>query len=120
MHRYKADEKWWLHEAELIATTTEVQAEFTEEDIWTEAVTDFIAKRIANNAEHIGIPEVLRDCIGILIQDQTQKHANRISSILRKAGWTRKQVRIDDKRIWRYFSHGVTSVRDTGDVTGAG
>src|SRR3981081_2505718 len=86
--RYRRGEKWWLHEPSLIGAAAEVQAEFTDDDIWTESVMGYIAK-----CKSIGIPQLLRDCIGIHVQDQTQPHGRRVASILRRAGWTRKQIR---------------------------
>ena len=111
--RYRRGEKWWLHEPSLIAAAAEVQAEFTDDDIWTECVIGYIAKH-----KSISIPELLRDCIGIFVKDQTQSHAKRVTSILRRAGWTRKQVRVGGKQVWQYFSHDVTTSRNTGDGTG--
>src|SRR6202021_2788553 len=97
----------------LIAAAAEVQAEFTDDDIWTECVMGYIAKH-----KSISIPQLLRDCIGIFVKDQTQSHAKRVASILRRAGWTRKQVRVGGKQVWQYFSHDVTTSHDTGDGTG--
>src|SRR3979411_704369 len=79
--RYRRGEKWWLHEPLLIGAAAEVQAEFTDDDIWTECIMEYIAKR-----KSIGIPQVLCDCICIHVQDQTQSHARRVASILRRAG----------------------------------
>jgi predicted P-loop ATPase len=79
--RYRRGEKWWLHEPSLIAAAAEVQAEFTDDDIWTECVIGYIAKH-----KSISIPELLRDCIGIFVKDQTQSHAKRVASILSGLG----------------------------------
>jgi putative DNA primase/helicase len=110
--RFKAKEQWWLHEPKLIATAAEVQAEFVEEDPWNNIVLSFAASKPS-----VGIDEVLA-LIGIFPQDRTQVHANRVARILRMAGWTRKQERIDGRQVWRYFNHAVTSMPNTGDATG--
>jgi len=112
--RYRLDEKWWLHEPSLIAAAAEMQAEFTDDDIWTECIMEFIAGH-----ESIGLPQLLRDCLGIFVQDQNQSHKKRVASILRRAGWTRKQERVvGGKQVWRYFAHDVTTKHDTGDRAG--
>jgi putative DNA primase/helicase len=99
--RFNAKESWWLHEPELIATAAEVQAEFVEEDPWNDIVLSF-----ATCKNSVGIDEMLAH-IGIIPQDRTQVHSNRVARILRMAGWTRKQEQIDGRRVWRYFNHAV-------------
>jgi putative DNA primase/helicase len=118
--RYRRGEKWWLHESSLIAAAADVQAEFTDDDIWTECVMEYIAKHqlISIPQQSISIPQLLRDCIGIPVQDQTQPHGRRVVSILRRAGWTRKQMRVEGKQVWRYFPHDVTTGHETGDSCG--
>ena len=90
-----------------------MQSEFTEDDIWTEKVMEYLASH-----NSVGIAELLSNCIGVHLQDQTPTQSKRLGSIMRRSGWTRKQVRVNGKQVWRYFSHAVTTSYDTGDKSG--
>ena len=90
--RYKAGERYWLHEKELVEVAATVQAEFMDQDVWHDTVIDFVAGK-----DSVGVDEVLGH-IGILLQDREQKHSNQVARILRAASWERKQRRVSDQR----------------------
>jgi predicted P-loop ATPase len=112
--------RWWLDDGELIEQAKQQQEGRYMVDPWHEDVIAH-AIRIASEDEYdsASIPEILNR-IGVRIQDQDQRMANRIAHCLRFEKWERRQIRVaGGRRQWRYYpaiserdfqALGVTSV----------
>ncbi len=94
--RYRAGERYWLHEKELVAVAAEIQAEFMEQDPWHDTVVSYIADKT-----EVGVDDLL-GVVGVFLQDRDQGDMNRVAKILRRVGWVRKRQSTGD-RLWRYF-----------------
>jgi predicted P-loop ATPase len=100
--RYRAGEKWWLHEAAFVAEAKAVTDSRITADSW-----DGIIERAGGYAPvgaMMSIADVLSDWIGKLPGLQTKADGQRVGRILHKIGWEKKQKRLDNgTQPWFYF-----------------
>lgn len=144
LHRVRAGEAWHLTDPTVQGEAAEEQAARRQVDPWHETVSRFVRRR-----QHVTVGDVL-DHLGEGPDEQAagqvtgfgsytrptttgpargrgawrydQRAANRVAAILRDLGWTRKMVRHEGFRVWRYESPTgrVTGLRDTGDTVETG
>ena len=96
--RFRAGEKWWLHEKHLVeAARNETKRRYVT-DPWDEKIENWSAGR-----KIISIAEILGLCLGKKKEDWTQRDQNRVARSLRSNDWRRRQRRDEDgKREWYY------------------
>jgi predicted P-loop ATPase len=95
--RYNSGEEWWLTDKEVIAAAVEEQEARHVEDPLIPEVLEKVELLTS-----VSITELLTK-IGFPKERQTRIDAVRMTSILRKLGWTMRKVRVGDKLIWRFF-----------------
>lgn len=98
MFRYTEGATWWIENAETAAQAELEQEDRYRGDVWDSAVHTYIEYRPEVSIDSILGPE----CLGIEIGRQSQSDYNRVSAILRAAGW--KKIRPQKggrKRVYR-------------------
>jgi predicted P-loop ATPase len=100
LHRYNGGANWWLDTAELNAYAAEQQATRRVQDPWEAAIAEFLHER--PSLEDTTISDLLEKALNVHIERQDQAAANRVARCLRVLGWSRYQIRIGEKREWRY------------------
>jgi predicted P-loop ATPase len=95
--RYRAGEAWWLDTPELNAVAEQEQSARYEGDPWDEAIATW-----AEQHESVSIGEILGDCLLKPKGQWAQTDKNRVARVLQSAGWQRFQMRIGERREWRY------------------
>jgi predicted P-loop ATPase len=93
VHRFKADEKWWLETPELEALATAEQKLRFKIDPWQAIVERWIGQR-----KEVSVSQVLKGALKIPAQEQTQRAENRVASILTNLGFTRHRPRRNGNR----------------------
>jgi predicted P-loop ATPase len=112
VHAYRAGETWWLDE-ETEKVAAEEQAERRVADPWEARVLELAERKVVQVYDkarcrlvEVPAPPVtvsgLLIALGVPIEEQSQRDANRVSPILKANGWERYQVRSDGKRSWAY------------------
>jgi predicted P-loop ATPase len=102
--QYHNGVRWWLEDTEVIEQAKQQQDGRYMVDPWHEDVIAH-AIRIASEDEcdSVSISEILNR-IGVKIQDQDQRMANRVAHCLRFEKWERRQIRVaSGRREWRYI-----------------
>lgn len=97
-HRHRAGEEWWLG-GELADFAAREQAARLQRDPWHDAIVDWLDRQTLK--EH-AIPDILRLALDFRTQDMGQREMNRVSRVLRVAGWERERVRVGGVRSWIY------------------
>jgi predicted P-loop ATPase len=93
---FRAGEKWYLDEEELIAAAAVEQTARSKTDVWDERIRQFLTEeeRRAQDAGRqvfLTRADVLRE-LGIPDRDQTQPQANRVADCLIRFGWERFRI----------------------------
>ncbi|MDX3908753.1 MAG: VapE family protein [Sphingobium sp.] len=96
--RYQVGEHWWLEgDQERLAHTE--QDGRRERDPWEE----FISSRLAvYGSLPITIEQVCLTILGITFEKHNATINRRVASCLKRAGYTRRQIRFGEERRWRY------------------
>jgi predicted P-loop ATPase len=106
LHRYRNDEHWWIEDDGVIEQAKEEQGGRYMPDPWHDKVIAAaldIADLISSGcrAGSAAVPEIL-DKIGVKLEQQDQRAANRVAHCLKFAKWERKKVGPRGDREWRY------------------
>jgi predicted P-loop ATPase len=96
VHRFKADEPWWLETPELEALAAAEQAARLVSDAWEPPIREWLGER-----DDVAIHEVL-EALGFAREDWTQSAHNRIAKILTRLGFTHCRPRTEKGREYRY------------------
>jgi predicted P-loop ATPase len=88
---------WWITNKQVLADAERHQRDRYVGDPWEDVISSFIDRR-----NEITIPEILQDALHLEKARWGQVEQNRIARCLRSLGWLRVQVRIGDKRRWKY------------------
>lgn len=62
-------------------------------DTWEDAIESYVSDR-----EQVAIPTILEEALDVPLARQGQAELNRVSRILRRLGWERRQIRAIDGR----------------------
>jgi len=105
LHRYKADEHWWLEGDALVSEAREQQRARYQSDAWEGHIRDWLGSR-----DNVSVSEVLEGAL-VLTPDRWGQHEqNRVAHCLVAIGWERRQLRLEDgKRVWRYVKPSPVS-----------
>ena len=106
-------EQWWLP-AEVDVLAAREQEKRLIVDPWQDLVVEWASKQ----ADDVTIRQILCQLLEVPIERQDQTHQNRVSRILRAAGYERRQVRRDGTRNWVYVKPSpvvTTPHGETGD-----
>lgn len=110
---YRAGYQWWDLPAEAVA---EQDARY-DADVWEPRVMQWLEGQAAADsypAEWVGkidkvtVGDVLSYCLRVEVARQDRAAQMRIAGIMRRVGWSRRQVRVGDgsARIWYYVRPG--------------
>ncbi len=115
-YRYRAGEKWWLDDANLIRyAAAEVKARY-ESDPWDERIAAWVkcphpginlpqdVPEPMSTEEFVTVEDILIHCIGKRPDSWTQTDQNRVARSLISINWRRKQKRINGDKTWGYVS----------------
>jgi predicted P-loop ATPase len=94
---YNANVPWWITKREIQADAERNQQARYIGDPWDRAISDYV-----DSANEVTIEEVLRFALSLEIGRCGQIEMNRAARCLRSLGLSRVQVRIGDKRVWKY------------------
>lgn len=95
---YEAGDQWWL-EREADAERERQNEEFADEDPWEQIVVDWLRPP---NVREVTISDLLSSAIKLDVPRQTRSEQMRVSRILKKKGWERRQIWNGGDRVWRY------------------
>lgn len=100
---YQAGETWWIDDEVLFPAIAEAQAERVVEDTWSETVERFV-----NGKEMVALADVIMDpdALSIPRKDVTRGTEIRVSAILRRMGWSPKNVKIGG-RVLKKWTHEI-------------
>jgi putative DNA primase/helicase len=86
VHRYRQDEKWWLHEDELIATAAQEADSHYVEDPWEQLIRTWL---ITEHKKSVFTGDVLVGALFKPKSDWTRADEMRVAACLRRLGWTK-------------------------------
>jgi predicted P-loop ATPase len=95
--RYNNGEQWWINDLEVQKTAVEEQRARYDGDAWDLMISEYLATR-----SEVSVDEILRLVIKLEPGQWSQAHQNRVARCLKSNGWIRFQLRIDEKRAYRY------------------
>lgn len=101
VHAYRNGRQWWFDNETMAAD--EQEARYVA-DAWEPRVLEYVERRTEAG---VVVGDILSDAIGIEMRLWTRHDQMRVSSILRRAGWLRRQTREHERRTWRYFPEVV-------------
>jgi putative DNA primase/helicase len=96
VHRYKADEPWWITDAELLSIVKERQADARQHDEWEEILRPKLMTKVT-----ITMAETA-DLLGVKLDRLDKPTQTRIGIAMQALGWERKRVRNGDARSYVY------------------
>jgi predicted P-loop ATPase len=97
VHRFKADEPWWLETPELEALATAEQAMRFVVDAWEEPIREWLGDRV-----DVGLFEVLEHVLRLAPEQWTQSAQKRVVAVLTRMGFTKCRPRTPEGRKNRY------------------
>lgn len=100
--RMREGEKHWI-EASDFETVEQEQQQRYDQDPWTERILTYI-----NNVQMTTVNLILSDCINIEMSIVNQGHKNRVSNILRMAGWEVTVSKTNDRTSFRQYRRTST------------
>jgi predicted P-loop ATPase len=112
VHRFKADEVWWLETAELEALATAEQAARFVVDAWEEPIREWLGDRV-----DVGLFEVLEHALRLAPEQWTLSAQKRVIAVLTRMGFTKCRPRTPEgrKNLYRRDPSSVKSDQTTGD-----
>jgi predicted P-loop ATPase len=93
VYRYRAGEKWYLHEADLRAVAKEITEDHYEDGPWDSIILDHLRNKTVTSTRAI-----LRDCIDKRVQDRTKRDEMEVAKVLTHLRWVKKQCRSGTNR----------------------
>ena len=90
--RFKAGEAWWDIKDEIAQLEQDARRE---RDVWATPILQYVQGK-----PEVTIGEIMYQVLEIPLKDQTKSDQLRIGSILRVAGWERKQAWRDSQNVW--------------------
>lgn len=97
---YRAKEIWWLEDER---AAREEQADRMQGDAWDGPVADYLADvsresgPLLRERPYVMLPDVMK-ALQIPVERQGQAESRRVTSILKRMGWLRRRVRIENGR----------------------
>jgi putative DNA primase/helicase len=125
--RFELQERWWLDTDELEGAAREQVKERESREAWFEPVAKwlddpFVIEPGTGNRRnlqlHHGLTsvEILSGALGIRPGDVDGREQQRIGYVMKKLGWSRKEVQYDGRREYRYFETPPTPKSDPADA----
>lgn len=103
--RFRNGDKWWIEGS--LDDVLDQQEERYQVDSWEERVIEFVAEKKTTQPPKKGfsltVGDVLSDCLEIPVGKWTRLDQMRVSSILKRIGFERRQVRNGSRRTWLYI-----------------
>jgi putative DNA primase/helicase len=98
---YKAGHPWHLTDPKIIAAAQREQDARRERDPWEATIHNFIH---SSKVGKFGVTtaRICCECLEIKASQVDRKHEMRVGRILQNLGYTRKRIKINGKRAWRY------------------
>lgn len=136
LHRVRAGEAWHITDPGVHADAQEEQASRRQVDPWMELIAPFLRSRkivtISEVLDHLGFgpDEHVPSGFGSYQRAPVkkgwkydQRSSNRAAAIMRELGWTRRQLRVDGERVWKYVreegvKRGAEGAKPGSPVTG--
>lgn len=110
---FKERRQWWLSaEADVLAAREQEKRLII--DPWQDLILEWAEKQ----NDDVTIRQILCQLLDVPIERQDQAHQNRVSKILRVAGYERRQIRRNGTRCWVYVKPSsvvTTSSAKSGD-----
>jgi predicted P-loop ATPase len=112
---YEKNTPWWLAKDDVLKQAEDQQRGRYIGDPWERHISDYVESSVDGE---ISIDVILRNALDLPISHCGQVEMNRAARVLSSLGLVRTQVRIGDKRVWKYRKP-VTSPHDfRGDRPG--
>ena len=102
--RYRADEEWWLSASEELCLATAEQDARYQPGPWDDKIAEYVTQH-RQEMTPVSVPQILTECIGKDLKEQTQKDANAVAKALRHLRWERFRGIADPitgTRQWQY------------------
>jgi predicted P-loop ATPase len=96
---FKLGMRWWPQTPEELAACEDAQAPRAEGDEWEGVVATFLRRSLAQS---ITVGELLEDALGIKKGDWGRAEQMRVSAIMQRLGYERRQARDRGERTWKY------------------
>lgn len=102
VHRYEADEAWWIEDKEIIKQVEAAQSDRAIEDPWLTPIDAWLDENLG--VEFVTASRLLTDAVKVPIDRQTRADQNRIGNIMQQKGWAneRKIPAFGAKRVRGY------------------
>jgi predicted P-loop ATPase len=97
VHLYRTGRRWWIDDPAIASAATEEQDDRYSVDPWDEVIARYVDVRT-----EVSVSEILRDVLGIPINDWSQFNQNRVARSLKSRKWFRCQKQIGERRQWLY------------------
>lgn len=98
--RYRLREPYWLSTPEELSLADQITSDRTEHDPWQDRIGHYCA---ASPGQPITMDRLFAACIGIPFDRQNSRETGRVSRVLVRLGYVRKQFRqADGARCWAY------------------
>jgi predicted P-loop ATPase len=112
---FQANVPWWIVKSDVQREAESQQRDRYIGDPWERHISEYVESSADGE---VSIDVILRNALELPISHCGQVEMNRVARVLRSLGLVRTQVRIGDKRVWKYRKP-VTSPHDfPGDRPG--
>lgn len=105
VHRYRAQEPWWLTDEAQVCAAEAVQSERAEQDPWGEMIDAWLDEPENRSIEFITATAVLRNALKMTADRIDRREEMRVSNHLAKRGWqhVRRIPYQGAKRVWGFI-----------------
>lgn len=100
--RYMAGESWWFDASTRAQLAAPMEASKRVTDPWEDEVLNFARAHVNNGAHYITLRDIEVIALDIKTAARDQRTDNRVASILRTHGWTRRRFRTPAGLVWGY------------------
>lgn len=94
VHRFRANEPWWLTDLEHIAKSEALQGDRAESDAWGEIIDAWLDEPDVRLAEFMTTGVILREAIKMTMDRMNRLDEMRVANHLTKRGWARVKRRV--------------------------
>lgn len=102
--RYEAGERWFLEGEEVLREAAEAADNRVQEDPFQGLIGEWLSLRLKQEPHFTTTTRaILTECLKLEVSRITRFDEMRIGAVMRRLVWVRKQVRIGDRREYRYL-----------------
>lgn len=110
--RFASNEPWWLDTADLDNLAREQQRERETREPWFELVAKWLAdphvitqdgRKLLRGEDGLSTADILMGALNLRPADIGPNPTQRIGYVMKKLRWQRRQVRVGDRREYRYY-----------------